>query len=367
MKDTSALSIAPKTRIKPYDGMSVSAAVWAQAHDEHRLARQSHDLLFHGSGILAGLEVVANDPPGQIVFVSPGAAVDPAGNLIILSEPVAYDLGTASEGPLYLMLGHGEREVGGVEAEVKYIQNEFVLAARPSLPKRPAVELARLVISAKEKVVKNAANSTRPVEGELDLRFRNFIGPQPTSLGRVAVCNLGKDGYTVEVETGWDLLSLECARNSAYRLVVDSGIPLSEGLLSYDLVYLFANNAFKVDDKKVAAVRAYLDTGRCLILEALSPVAEDSFKVLLSGLAVSPKAPERGHALFTAPFLFGTPPRGFHGNTVLMTENLIYSSAGYSLAWSGKFEAGSPTRADIRDAHEWGVNMLQYCLQRAGL
>lgn len=364
MKDTSALSIFPKTRIKPYDGMSVSATVWAQAHDEHRLSRQSHDLLFHGSGIITGLEVIANDPPGQIVFVSPGAAVDPAGNLIILTEPVAYDFGAASEGQLYLLLGHGEREVGGVENDVKYIQNEFVIAARPGLPKRPAVELARVVKSARAKVVKNAEIASRPAEGELDLRFRNMIGPEPTKLARLALCNLDKDSDSAGIETGWDFLSRECARTSPYRLAVDGGVPLSEELLQYDLVYLFAGSAFKADEKKLAALRAYLGSGRGLIIEALGPDAEDSFKALLAGLAVSPKAAGHDHPMMTAPFLFGAPPQGFCDGSVLVADNLIYSSSGYGLAWSGKFEAGNASRMDIRNAHEWGVNMIHYCLQQ---
>jgi len=360
MKDTSILSIFPKTRLKPYDGMSVSASVWAQAHDEHRLSLQSHDLLFHGSGIIAGLEVVANDPPDQMVFISPGAAVDPAGNLIILAEPVAYDFGSASEGLLYLMLGHGEREVGGVENDVKYIQNEFVIAARPSLPKRPAIELARLVIPQANKVVKNATTTFHPVEGELDLRFRNFVGPEPTILVRTALCNLGKDG--AEVEAGWEYLRCECARSSPYRLVVDGDLTFSSALSSYDLVYLYANGPFKFDDKKIASLRSYLETGQSIIMEALSPEAEDSFKSIFVGLGINPKPLAQDHVMRTAPFLFINHPQGYRGNDVLAAKGLVYSSAGYGLAWSGKSEAGPASRADIRAVHEWGVNMIHYCM-----
>jgi len=144
MKETGAINLFPRMQVKPFDGMSVTAEVWAQAHDEHRQALNAHNLVSHGSGILTGLEVTANDPADQYVFISPGAAVDPAGNIIVVPEAVTYDFGESSEGMLYLVLGKGEREVGGVGSDTRYLQSEFVIAARPTMPKRPAVELARL-------------------------------------------------------------------------------------------------------------------------------------------------------------------------------------------------------------------------------
>ena len=60
----------PSTHIKPYDGMAITADVWGEAHAEHRQARRAHDLVFHGPGIITGLEVEANDPPDNFVFIS---------------------------------------------------------------------------------------------------------------------------------------------------------------------------------------------------------------------------------------------------------------------------------------------------------
>ena len=137
----------PKKQIKPYDGMSITAAVCAEAHEEHRQTERAHNLFLHGNGIITGLEVVANDPPDKHVFISPGIAIDSGGNVIELTEPVAYDFGNTTEGTLYLLLGHGEREVGGVQKESRYLQNEFVIAARSTLPKRASVELGRITIS----------------------------------------------------------------------------------------------------------------------------------------------------------------------------------------------------------------------------
>jgi hypothetical protein len=191
MTDPEILKVFPTTQVKPYDGMSVTATVWAQAHGEHRQAQRAHDRVFHGSGIITGLEVVANDPPDQFVFISPGAAVDPVGQVIVLPEPVAYDFGKTSEGTLFLVLGHGEREAAGAEKEVVTIQDEFVIAARPSMPKRPVVELARLVITKSGNPVRNAANPEHPRGEELDLRFRNILMPPDRRRVKVALCSLG--------------------------------------------------------------------------------------------------------------------------------------------------------------------------------
>ena len=90
MNDNNALTIFPRKRIKAYDGMTVTADIWAQAHDEHRNARRAHDVIFHQPGIVSGLTVQANDPPDQYVFISPGVGVDPSGNIIVLTESVAY-------------------------------------------------------------------------------------------------------------------------------------------------------------------------------------------------------------------------------------------------------------------------------------
>lgn len=360
MSETGAFNIFPKNKIKPYDGMAVTAEVWTLAHAEHRQSRQAHDLLFHSSGIITGLEVVANDPPNQFVFISPGAAVDPAGNVIVLPEPVAYDFGSKSEGTLYLLLAYGEREVGGVDQEIKYLQNEFVIAARPSLPKRPVVELARVTLSAAGKAVKNAADARHPGGEELDLRFRNPVGPQLKQRVSVALCGLG--GEVPAVVTGWDYLSRECSRFSPYQPVVDANVPCAEILAGYDLVFLSGKGAFKLEAGEIKALRAVLDQGKTLWAEALDAPAEKAFAAVFEKLELELSPLEAGHSLLSEPFLFGAPPEGPLGHQVQLGRQVIFSTAGYSLAWGG----GSASRAEIRSAHEWGLNLFQACLRPQG-
>ena len=165
----------PNTHIKPYDGMAITAEVWEEAHEEHRQANRAHDLIFHGSGIVSGLKVEANDPPDQIVFISPGMAIDSVGNLITITERIAYDFGKASEGQLFLVLGHGAREIGGVEKEIRYAKDEFVLSARSSIPKRPYVEIAR--INLKKMIIQSRIQIIFPIYKICNNQFSHLKQP----------------------------------------------------------------------------------------------------------------------------------------------------------------------------------------------
>jgi hypothetical protein len=360
MDDNSALSLFPKTRIKPYDGMSVTADVWTQAHEEHRKARQAHDVLFHGPGIITGLDVQANDPPDQYVFISPGVAVDEAGNIIVLDEPVAYDFGAKAEGSLYLLLGHGERESGGVDKDVRQIHSEFVVAARSSLPKRPAVELARVHISEVGKPIRNPENAAHPAIGELDLRFRAQVGPQARRKVHIGLFNFGRE--VQDVLAGWRFLAVECERSSSYRLILDGNLSASADLTAYDLVYLSAKGSFNPEGAAVKSLQAYLKQGKVLLAEALDEQAGKSFAKLFEQLGQKPAPLTANTPLLETPFLFAEPPLGASPGSLQASKQLVFSTSGYSLAWAGKLPFEARSRTDIRNTHEWGINLIRYCL-----
>ncbi len=353
MEEISNLTIFPKTHVKPFDGMSVTADTWLQSHEEHRQALRAHELFFHGSGIVCGLEVTANDPPDQFVFISPGVAVDPAGNVIVLSETVAYDFGAVAEGSLFLVIGHGERESGGVEAEVKYTHDEFVIAARPSLPKRPVVELARITLPAAGKPIQAAKDPSHPLIGELDCRYRLQLVTQALRSIQMAVCSLGSP--VPEVASGWNCLARQCLLTRYARLIVDIGVSPSADLSHYDVVCLSGSGAFKSDVAMVKSLKAYLAAGKSLLVEALDPAAEKAFTALFEKLELNLQPLSADDSLLTTPHLF--PPASLA--LLWRDKGVIYSTGGFSPAWTGKDAA---TRSDIRSAHEWGMNLLTACL-----
>ncbi len=363
MKKNAAFDKFPQKHLAPYDGMSITAEVWTQAHEEHRTASQAHNVNLHGSGIITGLEVVANDPPDQYVFISAGAAIDSAGNVIVVNEQVAYDFGNSSEGTLFLLLAHGEREVGGAKKSPKYQQYEFVITARPSLPKRPTVELARIHIEDTGKPIKNADDAAHPAAEMLDLRFRSEIAPADKELVRVLVLGLGS--AMDDVVAGWDALANAAPQLSDYKLVVDSAkadAPLID-LNTYDLVYLGMSGAFLPKAATTKALTEYLEKGKMLFVEALDEGAKDSSLAFLKKLKQTPKKLGKDTHLLSSPFLFGALPDGFAGNHVETADQTLYTTAAYSLGWNGRTQSGSSSRADIRSAHEWGINLICHCLR----
>lgn len=352
--DENNLALFPKTRIKPYDGMAVTAETWQESHEEHRQDLRAHNLVFHGSGIVQGLEVIANDPPDQYVFISPGVAIDPAGNVIVLSETVAYDFGVNVEGPLFLVIGHGERESGGVDSEVKHSHDEFVIAARSSLPKRPVVELARITLSSAGGAITPASNPINPQPGELDLRFRAQARGSALPIVHVAVCELGKE--LTSTNAGWNYLRRECQRSHFCQLFVESGLkPENTNLGAYDLVCLTVSGKFKADAELVSKLNAYLASGKPLLVEAVDMEAESAVTVLMNSLNRSLVPLAANDSLLEKPYLFTAPAQG----VIKRDQQVLYSAGGFSPSWSGKTAAN---RAEIRSAHEWGINLLNACL-----
>ena len=66
----------PQQRLVPHEGMVVDVSTWNDAHNYHSVNQQRHNVSLHSAGIVAGLEVVAWDPPDNTAIVNPGIAVD---------------------------------------------------------------------------------------------------------------------------------------------------------------------------------------------------------------------------------------------------------------------------------------------------
>ena len=355
------------------DGMAVTAHVWEEAHDFHRIRQRFHDLLQHGPGIVVGLQVSASDPPDSAVYIQPGVAIDPGGDVIVVPEQLSYDFGS-TEGLLYLVISYGEtRPTQGKDGGLLYIQSQYEIEAVPTLPASPCVELAR-VFRAGEILINDAKQADLPGSNELDLRFRpdsQSIADITNETARIAVCYAGLP----HPRAGHGAVFLARALRHAGRQVwVDDEVPFGPGLGVYTLVYLVGAGSFQLTRQEMNTLYAYLNSGGTLILEGChqglpsgNSLANAAFSDLAASFGISLAEPQEGDPLLVEPNLFGAPPPGYQigdDQKLLIGNGLIFSTCDYGCLWQGKRHGRAASREEIRSGEEWGENLLDYALNR---
>ncbi len=366
----------PTKRVSPFDGMAVTAQTWADAHEYHRLSQQIQALFGHGPGILAGLQVLASDPPDSSVYIRPGIARDPAGQIIVISEAVRYDLARA-EGCLCLLLSYGEGRPAagsGAEGGANYIQAAYAVEAKPQVPEGVAVvELARIRRRDAKSPVVDAVDPLRPGLNEIDLRCRREIGAPAAQAASIAVVPLGK-GDQAPHGRGASHLARALSR-AGQRVWADDGVSLDGGLQAYTLVCLVGQGTFQLTPDEMNALYAYLQAGGTLFIESCrrdaagAAAADAAFSDLLGSLGIRPSPLPQDHSLLVEPYLFAAPPPGFEAAAtpaVSVSDGVILSSADYGCLWQGESNGRVPSREEIRAALEWGANIVAYALNRRG-
>jgi hypothetical protein len=365
----------PTRRIKATDGMAVTADVWEEAHTYHRQHLELHALLAHGTGIVSGLQVVANDPPDTAVYIRPGMAIDPSGRAIVLNEPLTYEVGGA-EGRLFLVIAYGEsqaRNGNGLEQDGAplYVQSQFSVEATSVLPAGPHVELARLLRSRRGAPIADAKDVAAPGANELDLRFRRSSAVATPPAAGMGLVHVGGAG----AHHGRGAQALARGLRAHHHSVwVDDGAPLDSSLAHYALVNLVAHDTFQLSSNEMNALYSLLQKGGTLLAEscrrdaAAAGRAEASLSALFGALGVKLESVGAGHRLMLGPALFNTPPAGFEtgGSPQLQAgPGVVYSTADYGCLWNGERRNGPATREEIRAAHEFGLNVLDWAQERA--
>ena len=379
MNIKNALNKFPTKRIKPVDGMSITADVWEEAHDYPREQQQMHALLGHGPGILAGLEVTASNPADTAVYVRPGAAIGPNGQTIVLAEPIRYDLGQAIQGTLHVLIDYGEsrpraarqRSVGD---SLLYIDDQYQIEAQLTLPADNYVELARIRRDSRGALIRDAVDSEHPGFNEIDMRFRQTATSwrqQPVGL---AVSYVGEMTDTQHGK-GVSYLARFLRRSGAFSQTpvwVDNHAPLDEEITNYTLLCLVGQNAFQLSQAEITVLYNYIQGGGTLLFESCrrnlnsgQAPADSSFFNLVQSLGYKVADLSSGHSLLTEPFLFAAPPPGFETQgKIQIGEGIIFSSFDYGCLWQAEQRTQVPSRDTIRAALEWGGNLVHYALTR---
>ncbi len=357
MNDQVKIKYFPKTSLKAYDGMSITADVWEAAHNEHRDMMRAHMLSMHKPGIICGLDIHANDPADHYVFISPGAAVDDMGRVIVVDQTIAYDFGDENAGNYLLLLGYGEHEREDLQTKNKMIQHEYIIAARQSLPKQPVVELARLTISQKGAVIRDAVDPFQPGKNELDLRYRfvrNFIGERI----RVAAICIPSDNY--EVYKGWRVLMSEMEQMLQVNLVVDMFPEIDERMNSYDMVYIGVAGSYDISDVQQALLKNFYQNQKGIILEGLDAGGSSSLKRVADEFKAKPVNAETCR-FYHAPFFFRVPPEQISEKHLAFAKKFVYCSDPLVKPWGGELNGNPLPRTEIRTNLEWGANLVMYC------
>ncbi|MBN1261989.1 MAG: DUF4159 domain-containing protein [Anaerolineae bacterium] len=361
----------PVKRLHPRDGTAITAAVWEEAHTYHRGRQQLHDALGHGPGILTGLNVIASDPPDSTVYVLPGVAIAPNGDLIVVKRPVTFDFG-AAEGTLSLWLTYTESppstESDPDSGERQYIYAQFGLEAQISDQDVDGVGLARIRRQSMQAPITDASNAARPKANEIDLRFRRSAGipVQPHPLLAAVIRTEGGE----PADHGAETLAQTLRFTGRTPLWIDHDVTLSSPLDGYDLVYLIAQTTVAPGKETLNALYTYLQGGGSLFIESCHTAGSDpaaseaSLLDMLTSLGVQLHPIEAGHPLLTTPHCFAAPPEGATRSEVriLVGEGVIFSTGDYGCLWAGKGHGFTPTREAIRAAHEWGENLIHFAM-----
>jgi len=248
-----------------------------------------------------------------------------------------------------------------------YVQYQYTLEAVTALPPTPHVELARIWRRDSRAPIIVAKDPKHPRSNEIDLRFRHLVGHQETREANIGVISLrGTDG----ARHGEGMANLASSVNLSGigRIMVDRGVPLAGDLSPYDMIYLVGRDQVQLTNDEMTALYGYWQDGGMIFYEGCratqsvgDPPADNTFIGLAHAFGQTLQPIESSHTLFSSPYLFAQPPVGFETQgspNLRVAEGILMSTYDYGCLWRGERRGRPAQRAEIRDAQEWGANLL---------
>ena len=383
-------------RVNPFQGLVIDADTWRDAHNYHREHQRLHILAFHKTGIISGLEVTANNPPDLSVNISPGIAIDPEGNVIVMQQKQSYRLQTVEKGTVYLVIQF--REIPGEPyqppegGQATRIIEAYRVQERDQLPSEPYVELARFDFDPAQKTIKAASNAARPGINEINLNFRESttaedtgrvsvparetLSPPPPVKENVVSLPALRLGHAVLGEGTSDLhlqglrnLVKEMNRQGNINVTIDENINLKQSDNQYNLIYLTGSGRFEITGEQQAALGLFLQSGGIIFGDGCSGTSIGgeargakefglAFNRLAGQLNCKLGMVQRGHPVLSADNLFSEVPPGCEPGMLLEGGNMVCSSSDYGCAWQGGHSDKPLPREVIRSAFEIGINVV---------
>ena len=366
---------AQRRRVNPFKGLVIDVPTWADAHSYHRDQQRLHSISMHRCGVVTGLEVMAWNPPGNSVVIYPGIAVEPDGNVIIVSGAQRFYIRTEESGTAYIVVEYSEipqemtQSLDGGQAEPAYIMEAYRLGEQRQPPGGPFIELARVKVTGKKAVIRDAQDPLTPGPNEIDNRYRLLAGSWQR--GQIALALHDQPSSICHEEGILDLVQA-INQTTDYRAYFKGRVGLSEEIRDCDLLCACGSDELSLTQEQETVLSNFLSRGGVFLAETCHVEGQraksfsQSFASLAQRLGRNLRTVGRGHPLLKIHNLFAVTPSGLDGPAMLMEDQgMVYSDGDFGCIWAGgKWDKLMPREA-IRDALELGVNIALYAHERA--
>jgi hypothetical protein len=377
--------------VNPFPGLAIDADVWRDAHNYNRDQQRLHNLVFHQTGIIEGLEVTSREPPDLSVDIHPGLAVDPQGYLIFVRNIYHYELKNHNKGTVYLIIQFREIPEGPYQppegGQPTRIVDGYRIQERTDLPDEPYLELARIEMDPNKNVIKDAKNGMNPGWNEINLGFRKTVtkspAAQPSEESGIIFPGIAhpkpgiKIGYA-SLDGTDDGRHLKGLRNIAREIKMKCGwaVEVKENLAfdmdisKYTMIYLTARDNFRFTEGQLLNLKeVFLKSNGLLLIDECSESETNDkkakkrnpvFEELANQFKIELKPVQRDDPLLSNVNVFSEVPLGMKSGLFLKGGGVIYTNHDYGCACQGGHKDFPLSRDDIRSALEIGTNIVYY-------
>lgn len=382
------------------DNMPVTCDVWNSAHNYHRASLRHHLQASHGWGVVRGLEVRADTKASNILHITPGIAIDCCGNMIVLPQRSSPDSETYTffcttwTGLLFVLLRYAHSHPEKRDYNHRYRKEFFVVELltheqlHQAEKQHDYVELAR-IYRPEAKEIRDAVDPTAPQVYEIDLRYRrtlSLIDPTPLVVGLVT------EGQQISADwiQGWHNLAREIRQTTGLNVHVEPNAKLDDKTLDVEqnsagsaaeqntsattlspkstLYQKYALLVLFEQTKEHQAILTYISEGGTILFDAFGPMQADRFRRFCEGYQIRFQDVITVPELLTARYVFAQPPAGAVKSSSFRYEvgdgrgggRVILNNYQHAPLWAGGQSVEPYSRATIRDAIEWGANLLTF-------
>ena len=277
--------LKPLTRLQVTDGLEITVERWNLAHQYHRQRQNIYYQSLHQPGIVYGLGVCLIDAPEGIapqyrdrrwVQIQPGLGIDCHGNVIIVSQPLEFQIVSQARNniplTIYLVISYVDPEQLRHGNNTEVVET-FRVDEKNQPPTPEEIELCRILLQPGETVLQAPRNVFFPSPNCLDLRYRPQIGTAPQSLVKIAMVDLD---YQQELEKADRLQRLLNSVRGLYPTMegeqqigvisLDS-TPDKNSIFNYDLLYLSQRRSQQLNQGQLELLKTYLVRGGAILIE----------------------------------------------------------------------------------------------------